>query len=57
MCNLSSHFLFCISFSGNYNDSLNDAKVAIDLQPSLAQAIVNGKASEKNSHFIEKVVD
>ena len=57
MCNFSSHFLFCISSSGNYNDSLNDAKVAIDLQPLLVQAIVRGKVSEKNTHFIEKLVD
>ena len=47
MCNLSSHSFFCISSSGNYNDSLNDAKVATDLQPSLVQAIVRGKVSEK----------
>ena len=59
MCNLSSHFFFCISSSGNYNDSLNDAKAATELQPSLVQAIVLGKVSEKQKkkHFIEKAVD
>ena len=58
MCDLFSHSFFCISSSGDYNDSLNDAKVARELQPSLVQAIVRGKVSEKkNTHFIEKVVD
>ena len=39
----SSHFFYCISSSGNYSDSLNDSKLATDLQPSLVKAIVRGK--------------
>ena len=45
---LSSHLVSCIySSSGNYNDSLNDAKVATDLQPLLIKAIMGGKIPEK----------
>ena len=45
------------SSSGNYNDSLNDAKVATDLQPSLMKAIVRGKISKKiTSRFTEAAV-
>ena len=47
MCFLSCHLIFCMSSSaGNYNNSLNDAKVATDLQPSLVKAIATGKISE-----------
>ena len=31
------------SFKGHYNDSLSDAKVATDLQPSYVKAIVRGR--------------
>ena len=45
---LSSHLVSCIySSSGKYNDSLNDAKVATDLQPLLIKAIMGGKIPEK----------
>ena len=45
---LSSHLVSCIySSSGNYNDSLNDAKVATDLQSLLIKAIMGGKIPEK----------
>ena len=29
--------------TGNYNDSLKDAKIAIDLQPRFVKAIIRGK--------------
>ena len=38
------------SFTGNYNDSLSDAKVATDLQPSYVNAIVRGRISKSNEH-------
>ena len=45
---LSSHLVSCIySSSGNYNDSLNDAKVATALQPLLIKAIMGGKIPGK----------
>ena len=45
------------SSSGNYNGSLNDAKVATDLQPSLVKAIVRGKISKKiTPRFTEAAV-
>ena len=39
-CNLSS---FIDAFTGNYNDSLRDAKIATELLPSFLKAIVKGK--------------
>ena len=38
-CNSLSTFLF----AGNYNDSLSDAKFAVDLRPSFVEAIFRGK--------------
>ena len=38
-------YFWIISLTGNYNDSLSDAKLAIDLQPSYIKAIVRGKFS------------
>jgi len=41
-----AYLLICfISLTGNYRDSLRDAKVAIALQPSYIKAIVRGKFS------------
>ena len=40
------YLLICfISLTGNYRDSLNDAKVAIALQPCYVKAIVRGTFS------------
>ena len=45
------------SSSENYYDSMNDAKVATDLQPSLVKAIVGGEISKKiTSRFTEAAV-
>ena len=42
-------FICIISLTGNYNESLSDAKVAISLQPRYIKAIVRGTFSWKES--------
>ncbi len=36
-------FYNCIYLTGNYHDSLKDAKSATELQPTFLKAIVRGK--------------
>ena len=39
-------YSFCIIFSiGNYSEAVNDAKNAIELQPSFLKAFIRGKIS------------
>ena len=46
---ITFYLLICLLYlTGNYHDSLSDAKVAIDLQPCYIKAIVRGKFSSSN---------
>ena len=39
-------YSFCIIFSiGNYSEAVNDAKNAIELQPSFLKAFIRGKST------------
>ena len=47
LLNLSELLIWCVLyfiFIGNYSETLNDAKVAIELQPHFLKAFVKGKS-------------
>ena len=44
------HLNGCIYSTGNYHDSLSDAKAATELQPTFLKAIVRGKDCVRECH-------
>ena len=46
LCPLGCKSFFCIHFfTGNYTETLNDATIATNLQPSFLKAFVRGKSN------------
>lgn len=43
VCRVCNVFECIISFAGSYTEALNDAKIAVELQPSFLKAFVRGK--------------